>query len=204
MTEADFQKFEDDLVQYGRSAFERIRAQRPNDRFYSFAFYTTGEFGYVAVTASSEEGLREVAKKYKAMDMYSSVPIDDLATELRWSPADSPLHTLDGNHLEELDPTMGKIVRDFDSLGVENPQFYEFCERVENSFCGALRRLDADGVFGTGAAREAVTLNLLMGDQSDEQRFANAAKVNPPHIVARLVAETAAGNKVFDMRQPSE
>jgi len=99
---------------------------------------------------------------------------------------------------------MQQIVHVFDSLGWENPRFFDFCSRVEDCFFKALRRLDAEGVFGTGPAREAVTLNLLMGDQSDEERFENAAEVNPPHIVARLAEETEAANKVFDSRSPSE
>src|SRR5260221_13378048 len=91
--QVDFKKFEDDWYKHGLANFRKIRAARPKDTFYSFGFFTTGEFGYVATTASTKEGLDQIARQYKGKERYKTQSLDDLKLELKWSPCDSPLHT---------------------------------------------------------------------------------------------------------------
>ncbi len=85
-------KLEDELYRQGIDGFRRIRQAHPVDRFYCFAFYTCGEYSYVALTASTYEGLDVVARRYKRMLQYQTMSLDDLRLDLKWSPDDSPLH----------------------------------------------------------------------------------------------------------------
>ena len=52
-----------------------------------------------------------------------------------------------------------------------------------------LKRLDAEGVFGAGERREGIVLNVLMGDQSDEERLKYAKLLNPASVYARFQEE---------------
>ena len=92
MPKIDLKELEDKLYRHGLANFRRIRATHPNDKFYSFAFYTNGEMNCVAVTASSYEGLDKVAQAYKEKSAYAAMSMEDLKLDLKWSPCDSPLH----------------------------------------------------------------------------------------------------------------
>jgi hypothetical protein len=92
MQKADLKKLEDELYQHGLAGFRRIRDAHPKEKFYCFAFYTSGEFSYVALTASTFEGLDKVAQDYKKKPPYKALSIEDLRLDLKWSPCDSPLH----------------------------------------------------------------------------------------------------------------
>ena len=49
----DFKLLEEQLYIHGLESFKKIRAMRPNDVFYSFGFFTSGDFVYMATTANS-------------------------------------------------------------------------------------------------------------------------------------------------------
>ena len=88
----DLKKLEDELYRNGLAGFRCILGAHPKDEFYCFAFYTNGEFTYVAITASTYEGLEIVAQDYKEKPTYQAMSIEDLRLDLKWSPCDSPLH----------------------------------------------------------------------------------------------------------------
>lgn len=190
----NFALFEEELFVHGRAAFKKIRAARPTDHFYSFGFFTSGEFAFAAATASSREGLDEVVAQYRAIPSYSKWAVDDLQRFLKWSPCDSPLHYLPGVDLEAMRPTMAAIVEIFDSL-LEEAAFSEFCERVDDSFIRVLKRLDESGAFGTKGEREVTIVNLLLGDQSEDHRLEYAARLNSTSQVKRLAEEFNEGHR---------
>jgi hypothetical protein len=187
----NLQQLEDDLFIYGSAAFSRIRNSRPKDRFYSFAFFTSGEFAYVLATASSYEGLDEVAAKYRSKASYSTRSLESLKIQLKWSPGDSPLYAIPQGEMNELAPTMAEIVEEFDSfdLDIQEAAFDEFVEGIRSTFVRALKRIDETGLFGRGPERRQVVVNLLLGDQSHEHRLENASMLNPPESVEKLARE---------------
>jgi hypothetical protein len=188
----DFTQFENDLYIFGLNSFQRIRDMRPDDRFYCFAFFTSGEFGYISTTASSYEGLEEAAQWYKSQERYSHQSLEELRRELKWSPGDSPLHQECGEILEPLKATMDQIAGELHDtyLGDEDwTRFDDYVSNVEDAIAAALRRIDREGVFGRGSEREGVVTNLLMGDQTYEARIEFAKKVNPPKAVQMLMSD---------------
>lgn len=187
----NFDRLQQALYDHGLAAVPRIRAVRPNDSFYSFAFYTSGEYGYAFLTASSHEGLDEVVADYLSNPSYSHQNPVHLRTTLKWSPCDSPLHELCAEASQELDEVMTEVSEAFPDID-DKKTFDEFVRRVDGAFIGALRQLDSEGRFGSGQERAGIVLNLLMGDQSDEERIHFASQLNPPGIVAAFAEELAA------------
>ncbi len=177
----DFEKLENVLYKKGLDAFATLFTSKPLDNFYSFGFYTTGEYNYAATTASSYEGLEQVLKEYG----YGDKPKDSI--EIKWSPVDSPLHSDSGccGIIKEVNELLNEALKESDKIyeneGLEGLE--EFNVQIENAFLNALKRLDAKGVFGKGELRKKVVVNLLKGDQSYEERLEFAKKLNPPEAV---------------------
>jgi hypothetical protein len=88
------ERFIQALYEHGVAALKRIQDARPHDRFYSFAFYTSGEFAYAFLTAASYEGLEEAVASYLKRPRYATADPAELRRSLKWSPCDSPLHDL--------------------------------------------------------------------------------------------------------------
>lgn len=199
MQQTDLKQLEDELYLHGLASFRRIRETHPKDTFYCFAFFTNGEFSYVAVTASTDEGLEKVAKEYKKKPSYKAMSIEDLRIDLKWSPCDSPLHGKAEDVLTALDPLMRGVAvelnRRFD-LKDDGKSFDEFASQVRGCFANALKRIDAKSVFGNGNDRKRVVVNLLMGDQSDEDRLTFAERVNPSESVKMLKHNLEAASRL--------
>jgi hypothetical protein len=187
----NFDRLQEALYQHGLAAIPRIRSHRPSDSFYSFAFYTNDEFSYAFLTASTEQGLDEVVAEYRQEPLYAQKDPAQLRTNLKWSPCDSPLHEFCEEGAIELDEIMTEVSEAFPDVDDEEA-FGDFVGRVEEAFLSALKQLDTEGRFGTPAERDQVVINLLMGDQSDEDRTRLASELNPPEVVARFTEELAA------------
>ena len=191
----DFKLLEEELYIYGLASFRKIRATRPDDVYYGFGFYTSGDLAYVATTASSYEGLEQVAQRYKHMERYRHSSIDELRHSLKWSTPDSPLHTECGEILEAIQPLMNQIASELfasfikgDDLG-DLTEYHAYKAEFDSAVENALHRIDAYGVFGTGDARKGGVLNLLMGDQDNQSKIEFAKRVNPPEAVQMFVAD---------------
>lgn len=191
--EFDFRAFGAELFSAAKTAFLDIQRIHAGEHFYSFALYTCGELNYVAPTASTEEGLTRVAEQYICKGYNQGRDLTQEREDLRWSPCDSPLHLeLEGEtHFEavnELSMKFGELLHNipiddsWDEFETAVGEFIDICIDV-------LKRLDAEGVFGTGENRNAVTLNVLMGDQSDDERLEYARRLNPPSVYERLLSD---------------
>lgn len=185
----DLQKLEDELVRHGLAGFRRIREAHSQEKFYSFAFFSNGRFSYVALTASNEEGLAQVANEYKQMPRYSAMSLENLKADLKWSPEDSPLHGAPEDVLTSLEPLLQGVTAELQrrsELGDAGKSFDEYTAELRTCIANALQRIDADGIFGTGEKRKQVVVNLLLGDQSDQDRLEFAERVNPAEAVEML------------------
>ncbi|MCG5217373.1 DUF4303 domain-containing protein [Streptosporangium soli] len=168
------------LLAATRAAFTQARQLHPDESFYCYALYTDAFAAYILPTCSSEEGLRQVARRYA--DEFGDT-VAEQADGLRWNPPDWPHHMLGEEHftgvLELLESRGDPWQRDDDGLDAEVNARFEACFR-------ALALLDAEGFFGQDAERDRVIVTLLQGDQSDRSRLENARRLNPPAAVARL------------------
>jgi len=144
------------------------------------------------MTASSYEGLAEVASRYKEMEQHRHRDIEGIKRMLKWSPVDSPLHTGWCGIIESLQSIMNQISNELSEIPFDQDdwtEFEQYVAQLEDAIANALRRIDAEGLFGSGDKRKRVVVNLLMGDQSDESRIEFAKRVNPPESVIMLIED---------------
>lgn len=184
MSAVDWRPLEDALYRQGRQGFLQLRELRPHDRFYSFAFYTTDDFAYLTETASSLEGLEQAAARYSQEAGPAQRTAAEWKLALKWSPCDSPWHGKVSD-LTDLSPLLQETANRIDEVA-SVAALQDFIESYYGCFFQALRRLDQEGLFGVGRERAAVVVNILKGDQSDEERISFAEQLNPPAAVALL------------------
>ena len=65
----DFREFHQLLLKAARVAFTTIQKQHADETFYGFGLYHEPLWGYIVPTSNTEEGLIQVANKYK-LDEY--------------------------------------------------------------------------------------------------------------------------------------
>lgn len=186
----NFSELKNKIVDAGTIAFGKVRASHPNDKFYFFCLYTSGEFNYLYPTCSSYEGLRQVAEKYKQDEYYQNKSIEYLQNDLKWSPCDSPLHLEGEDEFESLQGDMQLVFEELD--GLYDPSdwsnFNRYVSEIESCVGEALLELDNNGVFGREGTGD-ILLNFVMGDQSDEDRIRIAKLLNSAEQVANYEAD---------------
>jgi broad specificity phosphatase PhoE len=145
---------------------------------YAFALYTSGEYGYVIDSFATTAGLRTVAEKYLRelpyRDRWGSLEV--AMRELRWSPCDSPHHGEFENEFQEANELLEEFGSGDDPDASES--FEDSCRQIHEVFTTVLMAVRKSAVFDS-----SVVLNILMGDQSDEQRFLNAESLNSPKVL---------------------
>lgn len=169
----------DAIADATRKAAEELFGERKEESFYYFSLTTTGEALPPVVTAWSIEALdREVER----------IGGDERARqELKWSYADSPYYAYGEKHFE--------LVRTlFEDLGPLNfrsdaSSASSFDFRIE-AMVAAMKRLDAEGVFGTGEDRDAMFVNVEVfpPDASNVER---ALRLNPAEAMKDWLIEAA-------------
>ena len=162
----------DRLKQILTEGWNRILREVPDERVYAFGIYTDECGQSMFAFLLGEKGLERVAKKYIDKGIYTG---DSAAKKLRWSTADSPYQAI-----------LLKTVHGFN----DRPEIYglaptaaarEIHYRLTAGYT-ALRELDEQGLFGTGAKREDITLYIEGGDVNRPWILKWAKKLNPPSV----------------------
>jgi Domain of unknown function (DUF4303) len=153
-----------------RAAATELFQEHPGDHFYYFSLTTTGEVLSPTVTAWSKEALDQAVED--AGDDPSARP------ELKWSYADSPFYGYGDQHFDD-------VRRLFDALDGDMANEVKMDAMVK-----ALKRLDQEGVFGRGAKRDGLVLNVefMPPDHSNVER---ARSLNPPAALIDWLKEAA-------------
>ena len=144
-----------------RQSWTRAVAHHSGEQIYAYILYTEPLLGYALPSFNSEESLARIADKDYAVE------------ELRWSPPDWEYYLeneqLFGNVqsiLEELDAQ-----RDYD-----NDRIWQRRWRV---FVESLLDLDRNELNGIGESRNAITVNIMWGDQDTVAHVQSARELNP-------------------------
>jgi len=180
----EIKEYEATLYEESKKAFQKIIKEQTDNQIYSLGFYTSGDsWGYLFPIVCTQKGIEEVASQYKKDDYYKDKSISYLINYLKWSPCDSPLHE---EYLEEL-PKIEEML-----VSVSEFMFQIYCDgqeeasaSIEQSLIQAtirvLIRLQEDGVFSS-LDRSTFTVNLINGDQSNEERLERAKMMNPKAV----------------------
>lgn len=186
--------FRSELIAASLRAARSALTRFGEEQIYSFALYTSGEYNYVFASVSTQTGLEKAANRYMADDNFRRMWGDHARAmrQLKWSPCDSPHHLA----LQDDFGTAGAWLdalwdaceddaddEDFDDE-VTDDEYSQLCDFIHQTFAEALNEVRNARLF-----TDAVTLNILMGDQGDEDRLTHAAALNEPAVVERLRAD---------------
>ena len=183
--------FRTELIEATLEATRSAASRFAEERIYSFALYTSGEYNYVFASISTMAGLKDVAGRYLARAGFRR-KWGDLGVAMRhlkWSPCDSPHHEalLEGFAAaqDRLDTLWNACEDDVDDEDYDDEaaddDYSQLCTFALRSFAEALLHVRRAGIFD-----DTVTLNILMGDQSDDERLEFAAALNDAPVVERL------------------
>ena len=173
------EELEAEVLDATRSAALALFREFQKERFYYFALVTTGEAHAPVVTAWSIEALAASAAKY---------PGDpSAASELKWSCADSPYYDYGEQYFERV----RELFAQFEPMDPSDAASWSLAyTRKLSAMESALARLDQEGLFGTGEARNRIVINVecMPPDQSNRER---ALRLNPAEALKDWLLEAA-------------
>lgn len=164
MEKVDFDLLQKRIAVASRRSFDQVRAAHPGERLYAFALYASDDAVSVCPSVNSEEAYGRLVRRREADTSQRQWLADHgisfesfLLVDGRWSAYEWE-YECDGadefRAVNELINNGGTGFYDHDdSLG-----FVRFKGRVFASMVLALLDLDSTGYFGTGRARESVTV----------------------------------------------
>lgn len=173
------------------SGWERMVALDPPESIYGLMLYEGAEYGYVCVTAFTEEGLDRITETSRLGQWGHLYEGDDGREGLRWSTQDSPYHVI----AEVGSPPLlssDDLYRS-DAPWADDDEADERYKATIRELCQqALEILDREGRFG--ARRDELTLLIEDRDGSEtiEECRAIISRLNPPSALARYDAFRAA------------
>jgi len=177
--EFELSAFRRDLARRTADAVQDLRRRTGSETLYGFALFTSGEsaFSFVRASANSEEGLaRRADQRARADPRFRGESGRRL---LRWNAPEWAYHDFSEgvSALELPDPATRRATLD--------PALYE-------AFVGALKAVDRAGLFGRGAERAFLTVNVLCDHPSSAFFGRGLVRLNPVPTVERHRRETAA------------
>ena len=188
---SEIEKFKLALLRESKVAFRDIVEKFEIEGIYSLCFYNSGDsWGYLFPSFSTKTGLSKVASEYKENEYYQEKSLEYLESDLRWSPCDSPNHELYVSAFPEAEQCLEKIVKQMDQYwdNGQEDKYSDIYEKLVSVCISCLQQLEKDNVFSK-LERGAFVLNILNGDQSDQERLERAEKLNPPNVFLRYSNE---------------
>jgi hypothetical protein len=169
--------FRRDLARRTAEAVQELRRRVGSETLYGFALFTSGErdFAWVRASANTEEGLaRRAEERAQADTRFRGEAGRRL---LRWNAPEWAYHDCAAGvralHLpdpQERRPTLDAAIYD--------------------AFVGALKAVDRGGLFGRGAERAFLTVNILCDHATPSFFRTGLQKLNPVPTVERHRHET--------------
>ncbi len=178
MRDFDLAAFRRDLARRTADAVQELRARIGSETLYGFALFTSGErdFAFVRASANTEEGLaRRADLRAESEPRFRGEAGRRL---LRWAAPEWAFHDFSEGvrALEIPDPATRRPTLD--------AALYE-------AFVGALKAVDRAGLFGRGADRAFLTVNVLCDHPSKAFFRRGLVRLNPVPTVERHRHETA-------------
>ncbi len=173
------------LVLALEDAVKNAVTQLPGQKIYSIAIYTCGEYLYAADSIMTQEGLEAVAANYLKKPYYQArwKSLATACTALKWSPADSPYHGKFDKYFDRTQDILDAIWEE--NHKSDDPFTDENIQKIHQAMLDALLQFKASDAAPDGN----IVYNLLMGDQSNEERFLNAEKLNSRDVLAAFKAD---------------
>jgi len=174
-------QFADRVYVASKAAFSALITDNPGQTFYAFGLFTDDSLQFMHPAANTQEALTATVRRYRET-VDPKYGTTSTRTGMRWSYGDWGFFPYeDGNHFGEVNRILGE---NFDEMVADE----ESDGGLESLWAAALDgfcRLEAEGFFGTGAARSRITL-LPVGDLPEELVGAWVSALNPPAEAERF------------------
>ena len=184
-------QFESALFKESQEAFLDIIEKFGNEEIYSMCLFNSGDsWNYILPSFATKAGLRQVASKYKESEYYQEKSIETLERDLKWNPCDSPRHEMYVNALSKSEGYLRKVVlimNEYWDDGRER-EYWRIHEKLVSICINCLQKLENDDVF-IKLKRQSFVLNLLNGDQTEEERLERAEQLNPIDVFLQYKIE---------------
>lgn len=167
-------EFREAVKQGAARAFQATCADHEDEQIYAFALYTDGDAMTVCPAANSEEAY---ARKSKGEDP------SELAI-LRWATAEWAYEFEHVEFFADAQVIQHDLLRPFDWDAPD-----AFREELCRAMVAALEELNAANVFGTGPARDRVTVFFTISDSADAEHWEeySVRRCNPPQVAERFL-----------------
>jgi Domain of unknown function (DUF4303) len=181
-----------------RRAFQIVREAHPGERFYAFALCTDIEqMRGMCASANTEEGLkwrldRRLKRKKSFRDeeeaavAKAGIAWDDYLNYYRWNLPEWAYHGIEGSDFLPLILMLSEPLENLEDDPEESdPEgFNEHRARVCGTMILAMKDLDDEGFFGSGAERESIVLLADLVEPPEKYWFAveSARRLNPPRV----------------------
>lgn len=176
-----FDEFRAALLEETRLAFAEVKRLAANERLYRFTLGPNSLGSAMIAEAQTEEGLeRYIAARLRRGDSARSGKVEDLLRAVyRWDYNDEFIQLAESFPKTDriLDVSWGSDWEGFCETGITRLVF--------GTCLNVLQQLDAEGLFGRGSERHALTLGLHVGDQSDHELKRWSIEVNPLEVYDR-------------------
>ncbi len=162
---------ESEIVEATRKAVSELFSQHPG-LFYYCALITSGEAHSPYLVAWSEEALAEA--------ITAEENPNEAREELKWSYADSPYCFFGEEHFKGVNDLFSR------RPDVSQKEYEIRLQAMER----AIAKLDKEGLFGTGAARQRIVVNVevMPPDLTNTER---AIRLNSPEAIKEWLKEAA-------------
>lgn len=185
MTKIDFSLLRSEIAAAARCAFATVLKNHPDEQFYAFALYSDDAAMSVVPAANSEEALRRKAQNEKQDEgspAPDAPPVESSGEWARWFTGEWAYEAEGGEHFDRVDDLLNAADNCADA------DFPAFRINLYETMIEALGELDAQGFFGTGEQREAVTLFCSISDSDDAEQLENrsAEKLNPAIVYEKF------------------
>lgn len=164
------------IANAARSAITEMFSSHPADHFYYCSLITTGGGLAPTLTAWSMEALAAAAQGDRESE-----------AELKWAWADSPFCGFGDHHFQRVVELFGaRPAPAVDDYAGWDQEFELRIGAMEQ----AMLQLDSEGIFGRGAARDAIVINaeVMPPDYGNVER---AIRLNPPAALTNWLREAA-------------
>lgn len=180
MNDLDLLKLEKLIYLAAKKSFSKTIELHKDEEFYCFALFTSNELNYIAPTSFTENGLNKIIQKYQLLPSFSKYSEDQLSKQLRWNPCDSPIHLEFEEEFDKANEILQFLGEEIEILFNQNrkDEAEKLLSKIKAFFFNVIEKLDKESFFDPANKREKLVLNLLMGDQSDEEILSSSKILN--------------------------
>lgn len=198
MLKFDYDKLYSNLMKACRMSFLDLQERYHQESFYAFGLFTTLDYDQIHITANTEAGLIRRAEYYLEQNklnqnsLYVGYDLNEIKIMLRDIPTDwayhnpedyaslfQPIHEACQARRQQIKQIQQVYYQKLDNpsqlsqiIKPLNDQFLSMCLNV-------LHDLDIEGIFNAHQSRESIRINLLLGNQSENERKEFCYELNP-------------------------